>query len=359
MDGYAVRCADVTDEPATLSIIGESAAGQGFEGAVGTGEAVRIFTGAPVPQGADTIIIQENAERTDDALIVKEVGVPGRWIRRAGLDFKTGDVLLKAGRFLTWRDVGLAAAMNVPEVTVRRKPVIACLATGNELTTPGQPVGPNAIVNSNAFAFCAAVRSFGGEPVDLGIVRDSVDAFLAAVRGAQDADLLVTFGGASVGSYDIVRRAFEGPEFDLDFYKIAMRPGKPLIFGRYGSLPVLGLPGNPVSVAVTTVLFVRDAIHALLGLPKSPLPVTPAFLDHDLAANDIREEYMRGRLRQDETGAFYASAFSKQDSSMMATLAAADCLIIRPANAPAARAGDPIRVIQLQEFDTMKPAKIV
>ncbi len=359
MDGYAVRGVDVARVPTVLRLLGESAAGHGFGGTVGAGEAVRILTGAALPAGADCIVIQENAEPTGDGVRIREVGSPGRWIRPAGLDFSEGDVLLKAGRRLTWRDLGLAAAMNLPGLRVRRKPVIACLATGDELVRLGDPLRPEAVVNANSVAFMAAVEAFGGKPLDLGIVGDDVATFGAAVDGAADADLLVTFGGASVGAHDVVRQAFEGDGFAVDFHRIAMRPGKPLIFGHRGALPVLGLPGNPVSVGVTTILFVRAAIHALLGLPVSAPPTQPAILTRGLPANDAREDYLRGRLSEDAGGTALVTAFDKQDSSMLAAFAAADCLIVRPPNAPPALAGEPVPVIVFNAPDTAGAARIV
>jgi len=240
MDGYAVRAADVARVPATLRVIGESAAGSGFDGTVGAGEAVRIFTGAPLPAGADAIVIQEDTDSDGDgdAVTVNEAAPEGHFIRPAGLDFTAGDVLLSAGTLLTARDVGLLAGMNVPWLNVRRRPRIAFCATGDEVVMPGDPVGPTQIVSSNSIALAAYVRAFGGEPVNLGIARDNEDSLGRALDGARGADMLVTIGGASVGDYDLVQKVLGDQGLDLGFYKIAMRPGKPLIFGHLGDIPV-------------------------------------------------------------------------------------------------------------------------
>ena len=347
MDGYAVRAADVANVPARLTVLGESAAGKGFSGSVGTGQAARIFTGAPVPPGADTIVIQENTDRDGGIVIVKEGSLRGRHIRLEGLDFKTGQVLLNAGRMMTARDIGLAAAMNVPWLNVRRRPRVAIIATGNEVVMPGDPVGPDQIVSSNSLAVAAFVRVLGGEPVNLGIAPDEEQSLAAMVAGARGADILVTLGGISVGDHDLVRKVLGDKGLKIDFYKIAMRPGKPLMFGWLDGVPVLGLPGNPVSVGVTSILFLRPAIRALLGLPRSDSDIVGARLSRNLAANDQREDYLRSKLERDANGDLIATPFEKQDSSMVTLFAKADGLVIRRAHAPAAAIGDRIEVIPL------------
>lgn len=348
MDGYAVRAADVAQVPATLTRIGESAAGRHFDGTVGPGQAVRIFTGAHVPSGADSIVIQENTTVENDRITILHEARPGRFIRRAGLDFAAGDVLLTTGTRLTARDVGLAAAMNVPWLMVRRKPRVAVLSTGNEVVMPGDPLGPDQIVSSNSVALEAYIRVLGGTPLNLGISRDSAESLRAMMAGAEGADLLVTIGGASVGDYDLVRQVLGDRGLDLTFYKVAMRPGKPLIFGRLGDTPVLGLPGNPVSAGVTSILFLRPAMAVMLGLSNDAGSMATAVLGRDLEANDERQDYLRASLTRDRQGDLVATPFEAQDSSMMQLFAQADCLAIRPPHAPPARAGDRIAIVPLQ-----------
>ncbi len=347
MDGFAVRTADIATVPCELTQIGVSQAGSGFDGTVKTGQTARIFTGAPLPEGADTIVIQENTETDGTTIRVLETATLGRFVRPAGLDFKAGDVLLKKGKILTARDIGLLASMNVPWVQVHRKPRIAVLSTGDELVMPGDPVGPDQIINSNSLAQLAYIRAMGGEPVNLGIARDNEQSLRDHLAGAKGADLLITIGGASVGDYDLVQSVMREQGLDLGFYKIAMRPGKPLIFGRLGDVPVLGLPGNPVSAGVTSALFLRAAMDIMLGLNPKERVLETVLLGADLPANDRREDYLRAQLRPDANGVLTAFPFSGQDSSMMARLAHADCLIVRPPHAEATRTGDPVRILKL------------
>jgi len=347
MDGYALRAADVQTAPATLTRIGESAAGSGFDGTVGTGQCVRIFTGAPVPAGADAIIIQEDTTVNGEAVTFTEAATPGRWIRRAGMDFAEGEVLIAAGTRLTGRHIGLAAAMNAPWLEVRRRPRVAILATGDELVMPGEPVGPSQIVSSNGLALAAYVREMGGEPIDLGIARDTLESLREKLAGAKSADLLVTIGGASVGDHDLVQKALGGEGFELNFYKVAMRPGKPLIFGRLGAVPVLGLPGNPVSVGVTSLLFLKPALETLLGLSRTDPVRQTVKLGRDLGPNGEREDYLRARLGRDGAGNVTATPFERQDSAMMARFAEADCLVIRPPHAGPAKAGETVEILPL------------
>ncbi len=349
MDGYAVRAADVAEAPATLRRIGESAAGAGFAGAVGPGETVRIFTGAPLPEGADAVVIQEDTETEGDAVTMLESAPAGRFVRPAGLDFDKDQVLLRAGMVLSARDVGLAAAMNVPWLKVRRRPRIAHMATGNEVVMPGEPLGPDQIISSNSLALGAYVEALGGEPINLGIARDDEDSLRAILAGARGADLLVTLGGASVGEYDLVRKVLGDEGLDLTFFRVAMRPGKPLVFGRLGDVPVLGLPGNPVSVGVTSVLFLKPAMEVMLGIRRAEGPAATALLGRDLGENDRRQEYMRATVDVDGDGALVATPFDAQDSAMMAGLARADCLVVRPPHAPPAKAGERVEIIRLRE----------
>jgi molybdopterin molybdotransferase len=347
MDGYAVRAEDVARAPATLRLVGESQAGGRFAGAVGPGEAVRIFTGAPLPPGADAIVIQENAERAGDRVTVREPAAAGRFVRPAGLDFRAGDALLKAGTVLTARDLGLAAAMNVPWLAVRRRPRVAFIATGDEIVMPGEPLGADQIVSSNSVALAAYVRAWGGEPLSLGIARDDAGSLNRLFAGARGADLLVTMGGASVGDHDLVREALGGEGFALEFFRVAMRPGKPLVFGRLGEVPVLGLPGNPVSVGVTAVVFLKPAVDTLLGVKPGGGPPATAALGCDVGANDQRQDYLRATLARAADGTPVATPFPRQDSSMLARFAAAHCLVVRPPNAPPAKAGERVEIIPL------------
>lgn len=356
MDGYAVRAADVATVPADLAVIGMAPAGKSFAGAVGPGQAVRIFTGAPVPAGADAVLIQENTERLpeDDATGAGRVRalVPvasGRNIRAAGADFSAGAVGLKAGTRLDFRALSLAAAMNHATVPVVRRPLVAILATGDELVPPGSPVGPDQIVASNHVGIAALVESAGGRVLDLGIARDDRAAIAGCVRRAlaAGADVLVTLGGASVGDHDLVKPVLEAEGCALDFWKIAMRPGKPLMFGRIGATRVLGLPGNPVSSLVTGLLFLTPLVRALAGGPKAPVAGRAAILGADVAANDSRRDYLRATLTRDADDRLVATPLPRQDSAQLSVLMRADALLVREIAAPAARAGDPCRVIPL------------
>jgi molybdopterin molybdotransferase len=352
MDGYALRGAEAS-LGATLRVIGMAAAGHGFPGTVGSGEAVRIFTGAPVPPGADTILIQEDAAREGDAIRVTEAATPGRHVRRRGLDFTEGDVLLPAGTRLGMRQLSLAAAMGHGALSVRARPHVALIATGDELVPPGTSPGPDQIVSSNATGLAALVAAEGGIAHDLGIVRDDMAEITAAVRRAValPVDIIVTLGGASVGDHDLAMDALAAAGMRLDFWRIAMRPGKPLMFGTVPgedgrTVRVLGLPGNPVSTLVGGLLFLAPLVAAHLGAaPRDP--TEPAVLGVDVAANDKREDYVRATLTAMPDALPRVTPIGLQDSSMLSTLAAADCLLIRPPHSPAARAGTPCRILRL------------
>jgi molybdopterin molybdotransferase len=345
MDGYAVRAADAL-VGARLRVTGEAAAGNGHTGAVGAGEAVRIFTGAPVPEGADAILIQENARR--DGYIVEVVEAATAWahIRPAGMDFATG-FRLTAPRRLTGPECALLAAMNVARLTVRRRPVVALIPTGDELVAPGETPGPNQIISSNDIGLAAMLRAAGAEPLRCPIARDSRESLLAALEPAREADFIVTLGGASVGDHDLVAEVFGQAGLETDFYKIAMRPGKPLMAGRIGGRVMLGLPGNPVSAMVCGEVFLKPAIDAALGLPSGPRATRTAFLGHDLPENGPREHYMRARLSPAADGTLRCEVAENQDSSLVATLAWANALAIRPPNARPANPGSPIACIPL------------
>ncbi len=350
MDGYAVRSEDVRTLPAHLSVIGYAPAGRAFEGRVGPGEAVRIFTGAPVPDGADAIVIQENTRDAGDCRVevVDGEAPEGRFVRPAGLDFSEGDVLLGAGRILTARDVGLAAGMNLPWLKVRRKPRVAILATGDEIVMPGEPVGRDQIVSSNALALAGFVAALGADPIDLGIAPDSAETLKTMAAGARGADLVLTTGGASVGDHDLVQSVLGEVGLKVDFWRIAMRPGKPLIFGALDGTPLLGLPGNPVSSMVCAMIFVKPALSAMLAAAASPDASEPARLGAGLRANDERQDYLRASLAMDAEAGLTATPFDIQDSSMFANMARADCLIVREPFAPPAAKGEPVRILRLE-----------
>ncbi|WP_430437401.1 molybdopterin molybdotransferase MoeA [Oceanibaculum nanhaiense] len=348
MDGYAVKAADVASVPATLTVIGEAPAGRGYQGTVESGQAVRIFTGAPLPDGADSIVIQEDTEASGDSVTVKEAPVPGNFVRPAGLDFRVGDIGIPAGKLLTARDIGLAAGMNHPWLRVVRRPRIAILATGDEIVRPGDPIGSDQIVSSNALALSAFVRGAGGEPLVLGIAPDEMDGLSRMIAGARGADLLVTTGGASVGDHDLIQTVL-GESGTLGFWKIAMRPGKPLMFGRIHDTPVLGLPGNPVSSMVCALLFLGPAIARLLGRPASGPQTQAARLTAGLKPNDRRQDYLRAKLTVDADGTMLATPFAKQDSSQFSLLTKADCLLVRPPHDPARSAGETVQVIPFRD----------
>jgi molybdopterin molybdotransferase len=347
MDGYALRTADAGSVPVRLTLAGYVQAGGRHQGIVGLGQAVRIFTGAPVPDGADTIVIQEDTETDGDGVVIRVAPSLGQHIRAAGIDYVEGQVGLTSGTRLGPRELGLAAGMNRPWLMVHRRPRVAILPTGDEVALPGDPIGPNQIVSSNGTALAALVASAGGVPIQLGIARDDSATLQRMAAGAAGADLLITIGGASVGEHDLVQQALGQTGMALDFWKIAMRPGKPLMFGRIGATAVLGLPGNPVSALVCGLLFLVPALERLQGLPGGGPESEMALAGADLPENDQRQDYLRARLATDAEGRLLAMPFIRQDSSMMSVLAAADALILRPPRAAAVPAGAPIRIIRL------------
>jgi molybdopterin molybdotransferase len=349
MDGYAVRAADAARAGARLKVIGEIAAGRPFDRIVGPGEAARIFTGGVIPDGADAVIIQEDTVVEGGGITVTEAAVAGRHIRRAGVDFRQGDVLLKAGYELSDRDLSLAASMNYPLLPVRRRPKVALLATGDELVMPGETPGPGQIVYSNGYALRALARAEGADVIDLGIAADTLSATTSGIRRARDAgaDILITTGGASVGDHDLVKRALDAEGVAMAFWRIAMRPGKPLMHGRLGAMRVIGLPGNPVSSYVCAFLFLVPLIRKLCGRLTIHHATESALLGRDIAANDQREDYLRARLATRNDGALIATTVDHQDSSLLGNLAAAQALLIRPPFAPAAKAGAVCSILRL------------
>jgi molybdopterin molybdotransferase len=349
MDGYAVHAEDVA-APAVLRVVAEIAAGQPSNRVIRRGEAARIFTGAVMPVGADTVVIQEVTSRDGDSVAIKRPEARGRHMRRQGFDFKHGDMLLEKGRRLSARDIALAAAMNHAEVAVHRRPRLAVFATGDELVDPGTPPAPGQIVHSNGIALAALARGEGVQATDFGIVPDRLDATIAAVRRAREAgvDVLVSSGGASVGDYDFVQQAFAAEGMALSFWKVALRPGRPLMHGRLDGMQVLGLPGNPVSAYVCAILFLVPLLRRLAGRSDLTLPRESALLGCALAANDERADYMRATLERPSDGTKIATPFPAQDSSLLVPLAHAHCLVVREPFAPAAKPGSPCDILNLQ-----------
>jgi molybdopterin molybdotransferase len=347
MDGYAVQAADIATVPATLTIIGEAAAGHPFHGTVHAGEAVRIFTGAPVPEGADTVVIQEDAERRDGTVIVKEAEPKGGNIRTRGFDFREGDVLLSPGTRLGPRELALAAAMGHRPIAVQRRPRVAILSTGDELVPPGARPGPGQIISSNHLGVGALCEAAGADVQHLGIARDTREDIVAHLGKAAGADVLVTCGGASVGDHDLVAPALEEQGLTLAFWKIALRPGKPMMFGRLGNSHVMGLPGNPVSSLICARIFLIPLVEALLGYTAPASHAQQARLAVPLDANGPRQHYMRAVSTPAGDGLSLVTPVRSQDSSLLLPLVEANCLLIRPPNTPAAAPGTLVSILPL------------
>jgi molybdopterin molybdotransferase len=345
MDGYAVHSSHLSSTPKSLTVIGESAAGHPFDGVLGSDQAVRIFTGAYVPQGADAIVLQEDTSRDGDVVTILEQPKPQQFIRKAGQDFSRGDLIASKGATLDARRLALIASSGHGTVPTHRKPVVAIISTGDELVRPGSSPKEGQIVSSNDLFLTHLVTSLGATAMNIGQVADQDDALTKAFDQAKSADLIVTSGGASVGNHDGVARHMN-ESGGLAFWRIAMRPGKPLIFGQIDQTPMLGLPGNPVSTGVCAMIFVAAAIRKMLGQDPLPKP-SHAKLLAPLGENDRRQDYLRARIHIDDQGQTWAEAFNKQDSGMLKTFADADGLIIRPPHAPPAEAGDPVPVLLL------------
>jgi molybdopterin molybdotransferase len=341
MDGYAVRAADVSTLPATLRVIGSAAAGHPFRGSVAAGQAVRIFTGAPVPDGADAIVVQENTDRDGANVVVRDGTTLAEYLRPRGMDFREGETLLPAGRLLEPRELALAAAMGHGSVAVHRRPRVAILSTGDELVAPGARPGPGQIVACNQLSTAALALAAGAEVRQLGIARDTLEDLASHLAEAADADVLVTIGGVSVGDHDLVGPALAARGLELAFWKLNLRPGKPLMYGRMGAARVLGLPGNPAASLVGVRLFLVPLLWRLLGRPAEravrPLPARVAVA---LEANGARQHYMSAVSRRTGDGVVEVEPLGAQHSSLIAPLAQADCLLIRPSHASAVAAGN-------------------
>lgn len=359
MDGYAVHADDISDSGTHLTLNGISQAGKPFAGSLPRGAAVRILTGAVVPDGATAVVMQEQTTVIDQHTIQIDVTPDhGANIRSAGQDFAAGDTLLGINTKLTARDVGLLAAMNVAHVTVSRKPVIAILATGDEIKPPGTMLEPGEIVGSSGPALIAMLRGWGCEIRDLGIVADERDALTTALQAAKGADLLLTTGGVSVGTHDLVRDVLVDQKTGaasgkLDFWRITMRPGKPLMAGELGNLPIIGLPGNPVSSIVCAILFAWPAVQKLSGNEALTVPTKTATLTHAMPANGNREHYMRARLIRNADGTLRVACFENQDSALMRVLAGADGLLIRPVNDPPQDIGTEVTILDFADFEPL------
>ena len=351
MDGYAVRAADVDAAPVELRLIGEAPAGAPFAGVLQEGQALRIFTGGTVPDGADTIIIQEHTIAGAKGRVRIEKGSPaGRHIRRKGLDFKAGETVLEAGVRLGSRQIALAAAANVPEIMAGRRPVVAFLATGSELAAPGSKLAPGHIANSNSPLLAAMIIKRGGVAKDLGTIGDDPQELRAALEGLEGADMLVTIGGASVGDYDLVQETLSEIGLTVDFWKIAMRPGKPLIFGDFGGIPMIGLPGNPVSAAVCTIVYLLPALDRMQGAARLGIEEVTARLCGELPENGPRQAYLRASYAPGPDGVPEVTPFPLQDSSALKSFSEAGALIVRPPDAPALVAGDAVPVLPLEDL---------
>ncbi len=350
MDGYAVLAADITEVPARLRVVGESAAGRPFQGMLKSGEAVRIFTGAVMPPGGDQVVPQENVGREGDEITIN-TPPKGKFVRRQGFDFKAGQVMLEAGRRLNARDIGLAAAMDHAKIMVARKPRVAIIATGDELVEPGGGDAPDKIVASNPVALAALIRQEGGEPVTLGIVPDRLDAIGGAIRSARnlDIDVLVTLGGASVGDHDLIAPALTQEGINIAFHRMAMRPGRPMLLGLADDVRVIGLPGNPVSAFVCAFLFLVPLLRKLQGRSDALPQTESAILGRAVDANDHRQDFLRAKFTRRGDGQLVATPFKLQDSSMQAVLHAADGLIVRPPHAAAAPEGSACDVLRFAD----------
>ncbi|WP_310620196.1 molybdopterin molybdotransferase MoeA [Flexibacterium corallicola] len=349
MDGYAVIAEDTNHSERPIQVIGEVAAGQSFSGKVTKGSAVRIFTGAPVPDGADAILMQENADRESNIVFAKQPVSKGKFIRPEGLDFSKGEVLLKSGTKLDYRELSLAASMNYSQLPVYKRPLVAILANGDELVAPGEEPGPNQIVASNQIGIARLARECDANVLLLGIAPDNKEQIADKIKQALEAkaDILVTLGGASVGDHDYIQEVLGQVGMSLEFWRIAMRPGKPLMAGHIGQTKVLGLPGNPVSSLVCALLFLKPILRKITGQLDLGGERVAAILGASLEENDFRQDFLRAELTEDNNGNLVATPFAIQDSSMLSMFTKAHALIVRKPNAPAAQTGEQVNIIPL------------
>lgn len=349
MDGYATRAQDAT-EGAVLHVVAEAPAGHPTAHVIQPGECVRLFTGSQIPAGADTVIIQENTQREGDRITLTHPSAAGRFIRMQGQDFAQGTCLLQAGTRLGPKEIGLAAAGGHAWLSVTRKPRVSVLSTGDEIALPGDPVRDDGIFNSALFMVTACLQQAGAEVLMLPSARDTTRSLTEAFAQARQSDMLVTIGGASVGAYDLVRQSLTDIGLTLDFWKIAMRPGKPLLSGHIGSTPIIGLPGNPVAALVCSTVFVAPAIQRMMGMAVADtLPTEPAILGVDVGPNDQRQDFLRATLSNAPApdSLPVVTPFASQDSAQLHILAQSQALIIRAPHAPAAAAGSPCQIVRL------------
>lgn len=345
MDGYAIRFADIADP---IKVIGESKAGESFVGMIGPGEAVRIFTGAPMVDGSDTVVIQENISRDGDKITVNECKAQGANIRAAGGDFHKGDCLVKANTLIGARQIALLAAGNVAEFKVYKKPKVAILSTGDELMEVGSEIGPDKIVNSNVPMLMALVEEHGGVPVNLGTAKDTIEDVRAKINQVKDVDMFVSIGGVSVGDYDLIQAVLKDAGLQVAFWKVAMQPGKPLVYGDFNAIPYFGLPGNPASAFVCFTNFMLPALQKMQGRRADGHQFSHARIEHDLAPGGSRQNYMRANYHENERGEKWVSIYKNQGSANLYPLAHSNCLLVREIGVPAAEIGDLVKILLLE-----------
>ena len=342
MDGYAVLYDDISNP---LKVVGESQAGLSYTGTLKPGEAVRIFTGAPMVDGADTVVIQENVNRDDDQLIINECKARGSNIRAAGSDFMVDEVLVEANIKLDARHIALIAAGNVAEFTVYKRPKVAILSTGDELCEVGSKIGPDKIVNSNVPLFMALVKESGGIAINIGTAKDTAEDVKAKIALVKDVDMFVSIGGVSVGDYDIIQDILKESGLKVEFWKVAMMPGKPVVYGDFNGIPYFGMPGNPSSAYVCFANFMLPALYKMQGLLDGGFPTSHARLEHKLKQGSSRVNYMRATYHENELGEKLVSSTLTQSSANLKTLARSNCLLVRELKAPEANIGDLVRII--------------
>jgi molybdopterin molybdotransferase len=342
MDGYAIKFEDI-DKPLTL--VGESQAGKSFGSTMQNGETVRIFTGAPMANGADTVIMQENTSKHDQHIIINECRAKGINIRGAGEDFKIGDLLVGKNIKITARQIAVLTAGNVAKINVYKQPKVAILSTGDELLEVGSEISPDKIVNSNVPLFMALVKENGGVPVNLGTARDTVEGLKEKIALVKGVDIFVSIGGVSVGDYDIIQDVLKDAGLKVDFWKVAMQPGKPIVYGDFNNIQYFGMPGNPSSAYVCFTNFMLPAMHKMQGLGEAGHPESHAILENNIKPGGTRTNYMRGIYREKEDGLKSVNTELSQSSARLKTMSDANCLVIRDLNAPAANIGDMVKII--------------